>query len=119
VKACTYPPDSLVAQVGRRIRALRNERGVSLRAFGEAAGVHPFHVMAIELGQLSTSTKTLGLIAKELGLSSTDLLNHASDASHIEAIFELLRQHPALVAPTLQKVRRLAGDKLTSKRRGR
>jgi len=51
-----YTEDSLVVRVGMRIRKLRMEQGISHRGFGKLAGVHPFHVMAIELGQLATTT---------------------------------------------------------------
>ena len=71
-----YAEDSLVVRVGMRIRKLRMEQGISLRNFGKQAGVHPFHVMAIELGQLATTTKTLQAIATALGVAPLDLLNH-------------------------------------------
>lgn len=77
-----YAEDSLVARVGMRIRKLRLEQGMSLRDFGKHAGVHPFHVMAIELGQLATTTKTLQAIAKALGVVPVDLLNHDDDAEN-------------------------------------
>jgi DNA-binding XRE family transcriptional regulator len=75
-KRTTYPHDSLIAQVGRRIRALRNERGITLREFGKLAGLHPFHVMAVELGQVSANLHTIRAIAKALGVTPADLLNH-------------------------------------------
>ena len=62
-----YAEDSLVVRVGMRMRKLRIEQGISLRDFGKQAGVHPFHVMAIELGQLAANTKTLRAIEKPLG----------------------------------------------------
>jgi transcriptional regulator with XRE-family HTH domain len=92
----TYAPDSLVVKVGIRIRSLRTERKISLRDFGKQAGVHPFHVMAIELGQLAASTKTLRKIAKALGVTSADLLNHNAD-NDIGVILEIMRLRPETI----------------------
>jgi transcriptional regulator with XRE-family HTH domain len=91
-----YADDSLVVQVGLRIRALRNKHGSSLRDFGKLAGVHPFHVMQVELGQLAANTKTLRKIASALGVAPLDLLNHdhKDDAG---AIVEMMRMQPGLV----------------------
>jgi transcriptional regulator with XRE-family HTH domain len=95
----TYAPDSLVVKVGMRIRSLRMERRISLRNFGKQAGVHPFHVMAIELGQLAANTKTLRKIAKALGVTSADLLNHDADAANndVGAIMEIMRLRPETI----------------------
>ncbi len=90
-----YPYDSLVGQVGRRIRVLRNGAGVSLRDFGKLAGLHPFHVMAIELGQLAANTKTLGAIAKALGVATFDLFTDVDSDDGF--IIEFLRNHPGRV----------------------
>jgi transcriptional regulator with XRE-family HTH domain len=102
-----YAEDSLVIRVGMRIRKLRIERGLTLRDFGMRAGVHPFHVMAIELGQLATTTKTLQAIAKGLGVAPVDLLNH--DAEHDDAayIVELMRKKPEYVQKIKLRVKPL------------
>jgi transcriptional regulator with XRE-family HTH domain len=92
-----YAENSLVVRVGMRIRKLRMERGISLRNFGKQAGVHPFHVMAIELGQLAATTKTLRAIAKALGVAPLDLLNHNSENDDIGHLVELMRKQPEYV----------------------
>lgn len=92
-----YADDSLVARVGMRIRQLRQEQGVSLRDFGKRAGVHPFHVMAIELGQLAANTKTLLSIATALGVAPLDLLNHDTDGDDLGHLVELMRKQPESV----------------------
>ena len=96
-----YAEDSLVFRVGMRIRKLRMEQGVSLRDFGKRAGVHPFHVMAIELGQLAANTKTLRSIAKALGVAPLDLLNYDPENDDIGHIVEMMRRDPDCV----QKIR--------------
>jgi transcriptional regulator with XRE-family HTH domain len=97
--------DSLVSQVGMRIRKLRTEQGISLRDFGKQAGVHPFHVMAIELGQLAANTRTLRSIAKGLGVAPLDLLNHDTEESDIGFIVELMRRNPEVVGTIRERVR--------------
>ena len=92
-----YAEDSLVVRVGVRIRKLRMEQGISLRNFGKRAGVHPFHVMAIELGQLAANTKTLGSIAKGLGVAPLDLLNHDAENDDMGNLVELMRKQPDYV----------------------
>ena len=102
-----YPDDSLVARVGMRIRKLRMEQGFSLRDFGKRAGVHPFHVMAIELGQLAANTKTLRTIANALGVAPLDLLNHDIDADDIGHLVEMMRKQPEAVRNIMLRVRPL------------
>jgi transcriptional regulator with XRE-family HTH domain len=98
-----YADDSLVAKVGARIRKLRTEQGASLREFGKRAGVHPFHVMAVELGQLAANTKTLRRIADALGVTPVDLLNVEPD-DDAGAILEHLRLHPGSVRAVMLRV---------------
>ena len=102
-----YAEDSLVFRVGMRIRKLRMEQGVSLRNFGKQAGVHPFHVMAIELGQLAATTKTLRSIAKALGVAPLDLLNHGGEDDDMGHIVELMRKQPDCVQKIKLRVKPL------------
>lgn len=102
-----YGEDSLVVRVGMRIRKLRMEQGFSLRDFGKQAGVHPFHVMAIELGQLAANTKTLRSIANALGVAPMDLLNHDTDGDDIGHLVEMMRKQPDAVGKIMQRVRPL------------
>lgn len=102
-----YAEDSLVFRVGMRIRKLRIEQRISLREFGKKAGVHPFHVMAIELGQLATTTKTLRAIANALEVAPIDLLNHDTENDDIGHIIEMMRKDPDCIAKIRNKVRPL------------
>jgi transcriptional regulator with XRE-family HTH domain len=87
--------EPLIFAVGERIRQLRTERGYSLRVFGKRSGVHPFHVMAIELGQLAANTRTLGAIANALDVRLMDLLNMPED--NLGFIVEKLRTDPQMI----------------------
>lgn len=102
-----FAEDSLVIRVGMRIRKLRTEQGVSLRDFGKLSGVHPFHVMAIELGQLAATIRTLRSIAKALGVTPIDLLNHDAENDDIGHLVELMRKHPDYVQKIMLRVKPL------------
>ncbi len=102
-----YAEESLVIRVGMRIRKLRIERGMSLRDFGARAGVHPFHVMAVELGQLAATTTTLRAIAKALGVTPVDLLNWDAENDPIGHILEIMRKDPDCVRKIMRWVKPL------------
>lgn len=102
-----YDEDSLVFRVGMRIRKLRIEHKMSLRNFGKLAGVHPFHVMSIELGQMAANLRTLRLIANALGVTPLDLLNHDAENDAIGHIIELMRKQPEFVQKIRLKVKPL------------
>lgn len=103
----TYAADSLVVRVGIRIRSLREKRGISLRDFGKKAGLHPWHVMAIELGQLAANTKTIRAIANALDVTPLDLLNHEVENDDIGHIVELMRTQPDFVQKIMLRVKPL------------
>jgi transcriptional regulator with XRE-family HTH domain len=105
-----YAEDSLVFRVGMRIRKLRMEQKISLRNFGKRAGVHPFHVMAIELGQLAANTKTLRTIANALGVAPLDLLNHDPENDDMGHIIEVMRKDPDCVQKIRLKVKPLVAN---------
>jgi len=102
-----FAEDSLVVRVGMRIRKLRTEQGMSLPEFGTQAGVHPFHVMAFELGQLAANTKTLRAIATALGVAPLDLLNHDTENDDMGHLVELMRKQPDCVQKIMLKVKPL------------
>jgi transcriptional regulator with XRE-family HTH domain len=54
--------------VGRRLRALRNERGLSLRALAELCQLSPNTISLIERGESSPSVSTLQRLATALGV---------------------------------------------------
>lgn len=100
-----YAENSLVFRVGVRIRKLRLDQGISLRNFGKLAGVHPFHVMAIELGQVAATVTTLRAIAKGLGVTPLDLLNHDTTNDDIGYLVEMMRKQPDFVQRMMLRVK--------------
>lgn len=55
-------------EVGRRIRALRRERGFSLRALAERSGLNVNTLSMVENGKTSPSVSTLQQLARALGV---------------------------------------------------
>ena len=63
-------------QVGQRIRALREERGLSLRALAELSGLSFNAISLIERGENSPTVASLHLLATALGVAITDFFQH-------------------------------------------
>jgi transcriptional regulator with XRE-family HTH domain len=101
-----YAPDSLVVQVGIRIRYLRRKQGLSLSMFCALAGITPAHALSIELGQLACTVTTLRDIAKALDVRPYDLLNHDMHNDY-GFIVELMRTRPHAVEPLRQYLKSL------------
>lgn len=68
--------------VGRRIRALREERGFSLRALGERCGLSANAISLIERGENSPTVSSLHLLAQALRVSITDFF----ETGHEQAV---------------------------------
>jgi transcriptional regulator with XRE-family HTH domain len=64
------PPDrpSLEANVGRRLRVLRGEQGLSIRALAEQSGLNVNTLSLIENSKTSPSVSTLQQVAAALGV---------------------------------------------------
>lgn len=61
-------------EMGDRLRAVRQARGLSLRSLAERLGVSPSLISQVETGRAKPSVSTLYAIASELGISLDDLL---------------------------------------------
>ena len=57
-----------------RLRELRKDRGLSIRALAKKARVSPGHLQQIETEQVSPSLTTLDKLAGALGVATTDLI---------------------------------------------
>lgn len=66
------PPPSVA--FGRRVRDLRHERGWTLRALGQLAGIHQSSVGRIERGERDVLLHTILRLSKAFGVDAGVLL---------------------------------------------
>jgi transcriptional regulator with XRE-family HTH domain len=62
--------------MGLRLRQLREQKGLSVRALAEKAGVDFSAINRIELGKSTPKLSTLEKLAKTLGVSIRDLIDN-------------------------------------------
>ncbi len=58
----------MLARIGRRIRALRRERGLTLNELADATELHRTYLGDVERGTRNPAFKSLYLIARTLGV---------------------------------------------------
>ena len=75
--------DAPEANVGRRVRAVRARRGLSLRALAERSGLSVNTISLIERGENSPTVASLHLLAKALDCPITEFFREATDDSTI------------------------------------
>jgi len=73
------PVDTLAAEIGRRIRAVRLERGMSLADLGGNDLTRSF-LSQVELGRSRISLKALALVAERLGMPISHFLDDTLEA---------------------------------------
>jgi len=69
--------------VGSRVRALRHERGLSLRALAELSDLSPNTISLVERGSTSPSVSTLQRLATALGVLITDFFTEPIERRQI------------------------------------
>jgi transcriptional regulator with XRE-family HTH domain len=85
------PPD-----LGARIRAAREEAGLSVRGVARQIGVSPSLLSQVERGLAQPSVATLWALVTELGLSLDGLFAAAEQSDGSGAIVQRARSRPAL-----------------------
>jgi transcriptional regulator with XRE-family HTH domain len=75
--------EQLVINVGRRLRELRQKRGLSLRQLSEKVGVSPSAIQKIEHNLISPTLGSVLKITKGLGTSLQSLLDEHSAARDV------------------------------------
>ena len=71
--------DPILAQVGRRIRSLREGKGISQEVLAEKSSLHRPYIGGVERGLRNPSLKSLQRIAKGLGVGVVDLFQTTKD----------------------------------------
>lgn len=64
-----------IAEIGKRIRKLRQERGVTLQYLAEKADLSPSMLSLVERGMTSPSLMSLAALAHALGTNLSDLIS--------------------------------------------
>lgn len=65
---------SLLTELGRHLREIRESQGLSQDSLSNASGLHRTYVGAVERGERNPTYLTLQRYARGLGLSLTDLI---------------------------------------------
>ena len=92
--------DEFMVALGRRLKAARERRGLSLREVAEAAGGYVTNLSSYENGRRIPSLELFDRIARTLGVSSDYLLggdaegNFLIDAGVKEAVIKLAELSP-------------------------
>lgn len=60
---------------GRRLRAIRTERGLTQESLGAAAGLERTYVSDAENGARNATLRTIGKLAKALGVKPSALMD--------------------------------------------
>jgi transcriptional regulator with XRE-family HTH domain len=104
--------------VGRRIRSLRKERGMSQELLGEKGGFHYSYIGQIERGEKNISLLNLAKMASALEVSLSQLFTYADEEEQrtesetdLQEILTTLRyQRPDQVRMVRNVVREILGD---------
>ena len=111
-----------VAQIGARVRVLRFERGLSIRALAELAGCSPHGIMQIELGYAAMTIGTIHKLALALHVEPFDILNHDTQTDDVGWMIEAMRLDAhvlAFVRAKLAPRRRARSARAVRSRRAR
>jgi len=108
--------------IGTKIRAAREERGLSRRAFGDLAGISEAKVQAIEIGKQRVDHDTLHRIVTTMNIDVTWLLylgqptiSKAAPLEHIEIDHDRLRLAIEAIEEGLDAVGRTASPDIKAK----
>ena len=72
-------PTKIRTLFGRRLRELREARGLSLEAFGALAGVDGKYIQCLETAKQSTTVDTIGKLAAGLGVAPSVLFTFGDE----------------------------------------
>jgi len=68
------PSDKLLTVLAENVRQLREDRGLTQEALGEACDFHPTFISLIERKQRNVTISTLEIIARALGVDVYELI---------------------------------------------
>lgn len=95
-------PEPYALKVGERLRALRQERNLSLAELAEASELSKGHLSSIEHGLAAITIQTILRVAKGLGLPALYVLTFPADDER-DHIMELVRKLPSSEVAKLRR----------------
>ena len=94
-------PDPLATRVACRIRALRQEKGLTLTALAGVAELSKGHLSSVERGLVMVDIRTLQRLADGLGVKLYNLLIFPDEDS-LQALIDALRHAPPRALKAVQ-----------------
>ena len=64
----------ILIRFGKRLKALRKERGLTQKEFSIRSGLHINYIGMVERGERNPSLKNIEIFAKTLGVSLSELM---------------------------------------------
>ena len=95
-------------KIGKIIREIRNEKGISLRKLAEIVNVSNVNILYIEKGKINTSLPILKGIAKALNYNIDKLLALADMID--DDIRNIINKRPILITNFLRAAKNLTND---------
>jgi transcriptional regulator with XRE-family HTH domain len=83
ISMALYQNDAVSVNIGERLRALREERNISMRTLAARSGLSANALSMIERGKASPSVSTLYKLADALGISITTFFASQSDRKQV------------------------------------
>ncbi len=65
--------ESILVSFGKRVRELRKAKGWSQERFADICGLDRSYISLVELGKRNLTLETIGVIARHLGISVSEL----------------------------------------------
>jgi transcriptional regulator with XRE-family HTH domain len=94
--------------LGETIKALRDERRLSMRGLAKAVDVSPMHISNIEKGFMKGSSELIAKIARALE-TDVDRLLHIADRVDPEVV-EVIQKNPQTVPSFLRSAKDLSAE---------
>jgi ribosome-binding protein aMBF1 (putative translation factor) len=69
-------------EVGQRIRALREEKGMSLRGLARRCGIPFYQLWRIETGRRPIKPRALAALARVFGVTTDELIHDVEETPH-------------------------------------
>lgn len=66
----------ILIRFGKRLKALRKERGLTQKEFSIRSGLHINYIGMVERGERNPSLKNIEIFAKTLGVSLSELMGN-------------------------------------------